>query len=333
MVPKWVPVATATALLVTTVTSAVVSTAVLVAVRAATSLVVYALLWLMLAWLDFDFRTIYVLFGGCCVLLALFMWRFFPHFESPVPQRRRLLLRGRYWLYYALTFVTGARRQIFVVFAGFLLVEKFAFDVRGIAALFLVNGALSMLLASQVGRLVAHWGERRALIFEYAGLILVFSGYALVESGAVAAGLYIGVPLGALAAVHASAGPEAVLLLIGTVVVSDSSQYYTGRLLGRHLLAPAVSPKKTIEGAVGGLVFGTAAMVVGGGLVLPSVGRPALAAAASCSSTRPASGCLPSGWSRSSGVPESRRLRAQAQSSAAAATGRQLLGARAMEAS
>ena len=97
-------------------------------------------------------------------------------------------------------------------------------------------------------------------------------------AGAVAAGLYIGVPLGALAVVHASAGPEAVLLLIGTVVVSDSSQYYTGRLLGRHLLAPAVSPKKTIEGAVGGLVFGTVAMVVGGGLVLPSVGRPALAA-------------------------------------------------------
>jgi phosphatidate cytidylyltransferase len=97
-------------------------------------------------------------------------------------------------------------------------------------------------------------------------------------AGAVAAGLYIGVPLGALAVVHASAGPEAVLLLIGTVVVSDSSQYYTGRLLGRHLLAPTVSPKKTIEGAVGGLVFGTAAMVVGGGLVLPSVGRPALAA-------------------------------------------------------
>ena len=94
----------------------------------------------------------------------------------------------------------------------------------------------------------------------------------------VAAGIYVGLPLGALAAVHAIGGRDAVLLLLGSVVVSDSSQYYTGRLLGRHLLAPTISPKKTIEGAVGGLLFGTTAMVLGGRVVLPDVGTAALAA-------------------------------------------------------
>jgi hypothetical protein len=69
--------------------------------------------------------------------------------------------------------------------------------------------------------------------------------------------IYIGMPLGMLVAVHGLLGWRATLLLLGTVVVSDSMQYYTGRLLGRHPLAPAISPKKTIEGAIGGVIFGT----------------------------------------------------------------------------
>jgi phosphatidate cytidylyltransferase len=77
--------------------------------------------------------------------------------------------------------------------------------------------------------------------------------------------IYIGVPLGMLAAVHHTYGASATLMLIGTIVVSDSAQYYTGRALGRHALAPAISPKKTIEGAVGGLVLGTAFVAIVGG--------------------------------------------------------------------
>lgn len=75
---------------------------------------------------------------------------------------------------------------------------------------------------------------------------------------------YIGLPLGALAAVRATGGREAVLLLMVVMVVSDSAQFYTGRVLGRRPLAPSISPKKTLEGAIGGMVAGTAAMAVGG---------------------------------------------------------------------
>jgi phosphatidate cytidylyltransferase len=80
---------------------------------------------------------------------------------------------------------------------------------------------------------------------------------------------YIGLPLGALAAVRAIAGREAIILLMLTIVISDSAQYYCGRAFGRRPLAPTISPKKTIEGAIGGLVFGTAAMLVGGLWVFP----------------------------------------------------------------
>jgi phosphatidate cytidylyltransferase len=78
------------------------------------------------------------------------------------------------------------------------------------------------------------------------------------------ASIYIGLPLGALAAVRAISGREAVVLLLVVIVVSDSAQYYTGRALGRRPLSPSISPKKTVEGAIGGMVFGTAAMAAGG---------------------------------------------------------------------
>ena len=101
---------------------------------------------------------------------------------------------------------------------------------------------------------------------------VLFRGRSIAAAGSgIAAGLYIGLPLGALVAVHARGGREAVLLLIAIVVVSDTAQYYTGRLFGRHLLALSISPKKTIEGAVGGVVFGTLVMVAGGMGVWPRV--------------------------------------------------------------
>jgi phosphatidate cytidylyltransferase len=75
---------------------------------------------------------------------------------------------------------------------------------------------------------------------------------------------YIGLPLGALAAVRAIGGREAVLLLLAVIVVSDSAQFYTGRAFGRRPLSPTISPKKTTEGAIGGMVFGTLAMAIGG---------------------------------------------------------------------
>jgi phosphatidate cytidylyltransferase len=81
--------------------------------------------------------------------------------------------------------------------------------------------------------------------------------------------VYIGVPLGSLAAIRLIGGREATLLLIVTMIASDSAQYYTGRLLGRHPLAPAISPKKTVEGSIGGLIVGAAVMTVGARWVFP----------------------------------------------------------------
>jgi predicted MFS family arabinose efflux permease len=125
------------------------------------------------------------------MMMAFTAYSLFPKFESHTTQRKTIVLRKRYWLYYALTFMAGARRQIFVVFAGFMMVERFGFAVHDMALLFLANGVMSMLLAPRIGRLIAYWGERKSLTVEYIGLIAVFLGYAFVGSAEVAISLFI----------------------------------------------------------------------------------------------------------------------------------------------
>jgi phosphatidate cytidylyltransferase len=108
---------------------------------------------------------------------------------------------------------------------------------------------------------------------------LLATGRPLQQTAAdLVAPAYIGAPLGALVVVQAKAGWQATLMLVALVIVSDSAQYYCGRMFGRRPLAPAISPKKTIEGAVGGLVCGMAFMLLAGPWLFPSDGLLALGA-------------------------------------------------------
>ena len=100
------------------------------------------------------------------------------------PRPRKLL-----WIW--LTFFSGARRQIFTVFAAFLMVEKFGYKASQVALLFLINYAYNWLFAEKIGSLIGRIGERSALTIEYIGLILVFTSYAYVENPYVGAGLYV----------------------------------------------------------------------------------------------------------------------------------------------
>lgn len=163
----------------------------LISVGAITSLAVYALLWVLLTIIDLDYVWIYLLAGSICCCLAVFMWLGFPQFPIRHEQANTLVLRKRYWLYYALKFLAGARRQIFMVFAAFLMVEKFGYSAAQITLLFLINYVFNWLFAEKIGGLIGRVGERLALTIEYGGLILLFSAYAYVESPYIAAGLYV----------------------------------------------------------------------------------------------------------------------------------------------
>lgn len=163
----------------------------LIAVGSFAGIVSYGLVWLGFRWAGIDYVSTYMIAGGLTLVIAIAAATLFPRFPQRVEQHRTLILRRRYWLFYALIFMAGARRQIFMVFAAFMLVQKFGYAVEEIALLFLLNNALNIPLAPYIGRLIGRFGERPALVFEYAGLILVFTGYAFVSNAFAAAGLYI----------------------------------------------------------------------------------------------------------------------------------------------
>jgi hypothetical protein len=163
----------------------------LIAVGSMMALVSYGLVWVVFQWLQLDFAITYLAAGCLTVVIAIIAAVGFPQYPQKAVQHKKLILRRRYWLFYALTFMSGARRQIFVVFAGFLMVEKFAYSVQDIALLFLVTSALNIPLAPRVGGLISRVGERRALVLEYIGLVFIFSAYAFVNHAAVAGLLYI----------------------------------------------------------------------------------------------------------------------------------------------
>ncbi|MEO9650656.1 MAG: MFS transporter [Roseobacter sp.] len=149
----------------------------LIAAGSGATLIAYLTIMALWKTLDLSYNTVYMA-GGCgTVLITIFAWLAYPQFEAPSPQRKQMVLRKRYWLYYALQFMSGARRQIFVVFAGFMMVEKFGFEVHEIAQLYLINLGVNIVAAPVLGAAVARFGERRTLGFEYIGLMIVFSCY------------------------------------------------------------------------------------------------------------------------------------------------------------
>jgi hypothetical protein len=125
-----------------------------------------------------DYRIIYWASGGVSMAVALYCWFAFPNFRSDTTQSKKIVLKKRYWLYYALVFMGGARRQIFVVFAAFMMVELYGFQLHHIAGLMLVNHLATMVTSPFVGKMISKMGERFSLIVEYVGLILVFVAYA-----------------------------------------------------------------------------------------------------------------------------------------------------------
>jgi len=138
-----------------------------------------------------DYSGMFLVVGGVVTAAGLWATVQDPTHAAIPPQKLRMFLKRRYWLYYALTFMSGARRQIYMVFSMFLLVKVFHFSVQGITVLFIINNLVNWIINPMIGRAINVHGERLLCSVEYIGVIVVFLTYAYASSKWVVAGMYI----------------------------------------------------------------------------------------------------------------------------------------------
>ncbi len=136
------------------------------------------------------YRTTFLVIGGVVTVGSLFVMMNGRRYNMK-REKRKVVFRAKYWLYYVLTFLLGSRRHIFYTFAIFLLVEVYGISVRESAVLFLINSIVSTFALPQLGKLVAKFGERKVLTWNFVGLMLVFLGYAYIPNLSILYGLFI----------------------------------------------------------------------------------------------------------------------------------------------
>jgi len=158
-------------------------------IASATNIGIGIVLYVLAAYLNYE--QIFWLLG--ILIIGAGIWGFMqnPTNEDIVPQRKKMIIRKKYWLFYFLTFMAGARRQIFIAFAVFLLVKKFEYSVQEITTLFVINNVVNYFLSPLIGKAIIKFGERKVLSLEYSNLLIIFIAYAYVDSKLIVAVLYI----------------------------------------------------------------------------------------------------------------------------------------------
>ncbi len=137
------------------------------------------------------YRYLFLIVGGIVLLFAIWAYSTDPTEPHREIQTKKMVFRKKYWLYYFLTFMAGARRQIFIAFAVFLLVKKFEYDVHEVAILFIINNVINYFLSPRIGKAIVKFGERYVLSVEYGSLIFIFIAYAYVDSKLLVGLLYV----------------------------------------------------------------------------------------------------------------------------------------------
>jgi hypothetical protein len=138
-----------------------------------------------------SYQSMYVILGVLIVGAGVWGLTQDPTKKDIALQHKKMIFRKKYWLFYLLTFFAGARRQIFVAFAVFLLVKKFNFSIQEITGLFVINNVINYFLSPIIGKSIIRFGERKVLSLEYFSLIFIFLTYAVTESKIIVAILYI----------------------------------------------------------------------------------------------------------------------------------------------
>jgi len=136
-------------------------------------------------------KIMFFIIGVIVIILAGFSLKCKAQNNASHMQHKKMIFKRKYWLFYVLNFLAGARRQIFVVFAVFLLVKHYKFSVELITILFIINNVVNIYAAPFIGKRIKINGERKVLVLGYILLLLIFISYAVFDNPWIASGLYI----------------------------------------------------------------------------------------------------------------------------------------------
>ena len=138
-----------------------------------------------------SYKGLFFIFG--VVVLFAGVWGLFnePEMSTEKNQHKKMILRKRYSLFYTLTLLSGARRQIFMVFSVLLLVKKFEFSIQAVTGLFVFNNIVNYFVAPLVAKSINRFGERAVMLSEYGCLVLIFTAYAFCPNKWVIILLYV----------------------------------------------------------------------------------------------------------------------------------------------
>lgn len=163
--------------------------AMLRSVVAFTNIFVGIIIYFLGKYTNFEFS--YIVIGLAVILITFLAVAKMPRTEPKIVQQKKMILKKKYWLFYVLNFLSGARRQIFVVFSILLLVENYKVSVIYVALLFILNNVIAIATNPLIAKAINKFGEKKMLSFEYISLTIIFTAYAVIENVWVVALLYV----------------------------------------------------------------------------------------------------------------------------------------------
>lgn len=153
------------------------------------NILIGAIIWTLSTYLEY--RITFLVIGSAVFLMGCAALFIDPTRMETEPQHKKVIFKKKYWLFYVLNFLSGARRQIFVVFSLFMLVQKYNYSVKMITILFVINNIVAYFINPIIARSINKFGEKKVLTVEYISLVFVFMSYVIFEDPIIAGVLYV----------------------------------------------------------------------------------------------------------------------------------------------
>ena len=138
-----------------------------------------AVLWILFKFLHISYMTAFAIGAVAFVLAAISLFFMVP--AQTVKKSRRFVFRKEYGLYYWLSVLYGARKQIFITFGPWVLVDVFRQQVTTMIMLFFIVSIAGIFVKPWIGHMIDHLGEKIVLSGEAVACFFTCLGYAFAD--------------------------------------------------------------------------------------------------------------------------------------------------------